>query len=81
MLGYSDADVFKAVVTVSKKVAKQAVQRNTIRRTLYDVLAANRPVLRRGIYMVRVKVGAQDVTKKQLRTELQDMIGRLEKAR
>lgn len=82
MLGYSNApDVFKTVVTVSKKVSKEAVQRNKIRRILYDVLANNRPVLKNGIYMVRVKVGAKDVSKKQLRSELQELIGRVEKAR
>lgn len=82
MLGYSASpEVFKAVVTVSKQVSKLAVQRNKIRRMLYDVLAINRPALRDGIYMVRVKVGAATVTKKQLQMELQELIGRVEKAR
>lgn len=81
-LAYSAApEVFKAVVTVSKKVCKEAVRRNELRRTLYDVLANNKPVLKNGIYMVRLKNNANTASKKQLREELQHLIGRVEESR
>lgn len=78
ILAYSEtAHDFKAVVIVSKKVFKKAVDRNKVRRGLYGILAQNKAALQQGVYIVRVKTSAQYTSSTQLQQELQQLINRL----
>ena len=78
MLAYTETShEFKAVVIVSKKVSKKAVERNRTRRMLYSVLAKNREALQHGVYIVRVKVAAKSIADTQLKQELQQLLNRL----
>lgn len=78
---YKHTDLFQVSIVVSKKVSKVAVRRNTIRRCLYDVFAKHKEYLEGGMYVLRVKVGAEKVTKRQLCGELEELIGRVVKTR
>jgi ribonuclease P protein component len=71
-------------VVVSKKVAKQAVMRNRLRRRLYGVVerffnVTNSPVLFQGIFIL--KPGAAKATRASLATEAADLLAQIQKSR
>ncbi len=71
-------------VVVSKKIAKQAVVRNRLRRRLYGVVerffkATNSPALHQGIFIL--KPGAAKATRTSLATEAADLLAQINKSR
>lgn len=80
-INYTPGDNFKAGVVVSKKVSKKAVDRNRMRRVLYSILAQNKPMLPQGMYVVRVKNTASEVSAIDLKKELRRLLGQIEKSR
>lgn len=70
---------FKGSVVVSKKVSTKAVVRNRIRRVLYAILSQNRPLLPVGTYVVRVKVGGEEVPVNNLKRDLRRILGTIER--
>lgn len=62
----------KMAVSVSKKVSKSAVTRNTLRRRTYAVIKGMIPSLHRGAYLLSAKprLGAEKTRGEVLRKEL-----------
>lgn len=70
-LAWFPADgVWKVGVVVSKKVSKNAVDRNRIRRSLYEVTREFMYISPSGYYMVRLKKGAKNKSLKKMRSDL-----------
>ena len=74
-----DSAEFKAAVVVPKKVAKQAVSRNQLRRQLYHVLKEQK--IEHGSYIVIVKPQARGVSFKEIGAVLQHVVGRAQYSR
>jgi len=77
-LVFSPHPTFHGSVVVSKKVSKQAVTRNTIRRRIYSELRTLRTV-RVGVYIVMVKPSLNTLTKKEMQVEISALIERMRK--
>lgn len=70
----------KVAVSVSKKVAKSAVDRNTTRRRVYAVVQDEITKLKQGLYLIVAKKGAQDVKGEALRKEILELLNSAQRA-
>ncbi len=61
-------------VSVSKKVSKSAVDRNTLRRRTYSVLMSLLPKLNKGLYLIRAKPGAKGLHGEKLTNEITKLL-------
>jgi len=80
---HTPAPTFKASVVVGKKVAKQAVGRNRLRREVYGALAqyqANHPGVS-GWYIIIMKPPLAKATKAQRQVVHQDILAQMTKSR
>lgn len=76
-LVYHPYDSFHASVVISKKVSRGAVERNKMRRRIYDCLRRHgRAGTLSGVFIVIAKQGAAKLPYHELSQELVDMIGR-----
>ncbi len=74
---YVPEETLTASVVVSKKIAKTAVSRNTLRRRVYNLLRnASKEQSLRGGYIVIAKQGASDIPFRELKAEIIDLIGK-----
>jgi ribonuclease P protein component len=64
----------RAGVSVSKKVSKSAVVRNKVRRRTYSTLRDIVGTLKRGIYLVSAKKGADKLTFEKLSEEIGTLV-------
>lgn len=71
---------FHASVVVSKKVAKLAVTRNTLRRRVYAKLAALKNKEKTGVFIAVLKPSFGALTKKMAQEEVTQLIVKIEKA-
>ncbi len=62
--------VWKVGVVISKKVMKNAVDRNRVRRSLYEVARQFMYVSPNGYYIVHIKKEAKHTSLKQVRSDL-----------
>jgi ribonuclease P protein component len=69
-IGVSGEKTARAAVSVSKKVSKSAVVRNSIRRRTYSALAPHLPSLSTGLYLVVAKSGAEKLKGEALNKEI-----------
>jgi ribonuclease P protein component len=60
----------RVAVSISKKVAKSAVARNTFRRRAYSALRPRLAGLKNGLYLFAAKPGADKLRGEKLSTEL-----------
>lgn len=74
---YSPLPDFHASVVVSKKVHKQAVVRNKVRRQIYAQLRAKLNQKHPGVFIVIVKPGYLKLKKDQMQGELTQTVGRI----
>jgi ribonuclease P protein component len=65
-----------AAVSVSKKIARKAVERNLIRRRVYSALKGIIPNLKPGLYLVVAKAGAREIKGEKLRAELKELFSK-----
>jgi ribonuclease P protein component len=77
-LVFTPHPTFHGSVVVSKKVSKQAVTRNTIRRRMYAQLRTLR-IVRTGVYIVMVKPSLVTLTKQAAQAEMSALIERMRK--
>jgi ribonuclease P protein component len=75
----SPTPTFHGSVVVSKKVAKLAVERNSMRRRIYGELRQLR-VVRPATYIVMVRPEYVKLTKREAKAELESLIGRIVKS-
>lgn len=61
-------------VSVSKKVSKLAVVRNTVRRRAYSALYPSATSLPKGLYLLVAKPGAERIKGAPLKTELEELL-------
>ncbi len=61
-------------VSVSKKVSKSAVARNTLRRRTYAVLRDLLPKLGNGLYLISAKPSAKDLRGDRLKNEITELL-------
>ncbi len=81
-LVYTLRDTLKASVVVSKKVAKNAVDRNRLRRRAYGVIERlHKTESRTGVFIVMYKSGALTASRLSLQTELEALLAQIRKAR
>lgn len=69
-IGISSQPSARIAVSVSKKISKSAVVRNTIRRRAYSALSHQLAMLPKGLYLVVAKAGADKVKGEALEKEL-----------
>lgn len=75
---YTPQADFKAAVVVGKKVYKQAVKRNLLRRRLYSQLFNfQKEHSLTGVYLVLVKPAAKNLTKKEINNDLVTVLGNI----
>ena len=70
---------FHGSVVVSKKVSKQAVTRNTVRRRVYAQLYGLKTEHKKGVWIVLIKPPYTLLTKQSARTQIQLLIERAAK--
>ena len=63
----------KVVISVSKKVAKKAVTRNTIRRRIRPIVSELITNLRPATYFIVAQPGAENIKGEELKRELQKL--------
>jgi ribonuclease P protein component len=68
------ASTVRVGVTVSKKVAKSAVTRNTVRRRVYAVVRALMPKLKPGLYLIVAQRGAEKEKGAALEREISSLL-------
>ncbi|MSR87802.1 MAG: ribonuclease P protein component [Candidatus Zambryskibacteria bacterium] len=68
------SDTVQTVISVSKKLYKQAVVRNTIKRRIRPILREIKPTLKPAVYIVIIKAGAQNLRGEELKNELTSLI-------
>ena len=74
----SPAETFSGAVVVGKKVFKQAVKRNQLRRRLYGVLYRwQQQSPRTGVYIILAKPTARSATRRALLDETQSLLARV----
>lgn len=61
-------------VSVSKKVAKSAVARNTLRRRVYEVVRNRISKLPKGMYLIRAKAGSPVIKGNKLVAEIEPLL-------
>lgn len=66
---------FKAAVAVSKKVSKKAVDRNRLRRIIYDALFEYRDIPAH--MLISVKKSAKDNASENIRREIKELRGKI----
>jgi ribonuclease P protein component len=77
---YTPHTTFKAAVVVAKKVAKQAHERNTIRRRLYTALAHfKKNSQTTGVYIVLTKPAVADLTRLEQPAALESVLSQIPK--
>lgn len=64
---YTESDTFHASAVVGKKVAKKAVDRNSLRRRLYAVLYAQKKVTPHRTYILIAKPPLKHASRKEAR--------------
>lgn len=64
-------------VSVSKKISKSAVVRNTIRRRTYSVMDEAVQELSRGLYLFVAKPGSEKLKGKKLKDEIKKLVLKL----
>ncbi len=79
-LSRSNSLSFHGAVVVSKKVAKSAVTRNTLRRRVYAQLYGTKSAGVTGVFIVFLKPGAAAISKAALRVAVRELIERSVKA-
>lgn len=78
---YTKAADFRASVVVSKKVAKNAVDRNRLRRRAYGVVERfGKAHAVGGTYIILYKTGALKVARLVLQSQLEALLAQIEKA-
>lgn len=74
-LRISPSDTTEVIISISKKVAKKAVERNTIKRRVRAVMRNILKSLKPATYLVVAKVGAGEVSGEELKAELKKLLG------
>ncbi len=74
---YTPHPTFHGAVVVSKKVAKLAVTRNTIRRRIYAMLRTHAIHRQGGVYIVVVKKPITDATRGTVAKSIAETLSRL----
>ena len=69
----SSSDKIKLVISVSKKVSKYAVTRNTIKRRVRAIMRNLIKSLEPGTYVIVAKSGAEKIKGKELESELKSL--------
>ena len=64
------AETVKTIISISKKVSKSAVIRNTIRRRIRPILQELSPRLKSSAYFIVANPGAEKIKGKELAKEL-----------
>gem|GEM_PF-1993236 len=72
---FSSADETRLVISVSKKISKKAVIRNTIKRRIRAIMRDLIKNLNPGVYLVVAKADAEHVKGKELENELRLLLG------
>jgi len=72
-LRVSSSPEFKVIVSVSKKVCKLAVERNTVRRRVKAVMINLKKDLKPGLYHFSAKSGSIEVLGKELEGEIRGL--------
>jgi ribonuclease P protein component len=79
---YAPHDTFHGSVVVGKKVAKKAVDRNTLRRRLYaQVYSQLRTSTPPGVYIVVAKAGFASLGRKAAAAEATELLQKVQKMR
>ena len=73
-LRLSASDKVEIIISISKKVSKHAVTRNTVKRRVRAVMRGLVKDLKPGIYMIVAKAGAESIKGKELETEIRGII-------
>jgi ribonuclease P protein component len=73
-LRYSPSEELKLIISVSKKVAKKAVDRNLIKRRVRAILRKPSPLLKPGTYLFITRSGALDIKGEALKSELEELL-------
>jgi ribonuclease P protein component len=68
----------RVIISVSKKVSKKAVTRNTVRRRVRAVLQELRSKLKPATYFIVANTGAPNVRAAELASELRNLMKREE---
>lgn len=77
-LVYSPAPTFHAAVVVGKKVYKRAVDRNRLRRRLYNIIyRASREKNLKGVYIVLSKPEVKNFDFATIKDSLENLVGLL----
>jgi ribonuclease P protein component len=72
---FSPADeITRVAVSVSKKVAKSAAERNKIRRRTYSVLRLTLPDMRNGLYLFSARSGASALAGEKIAVEIHGLL-------
>ncbi len=73
-LRFADSTGVRVAVSVSKKVSKSAVVRNTIRRRMYALVRDVVPTMRPGLFLFIAKPKAETVKGEALKAELSTLL-------
>lgn len=73
-LQVKSSDTVRVIISVSKKVSKSAVVRNTIRRRIRPIIRELTPNLKTGTYLIVVKPNAEKIKGEELKNELIKLI-------
>jgi ribonuclease P protein component len=79
-LGLSNEKQARVAVSVSKKVSKSAVVRNTVRRRAYSVVSPLLASLPTGLYLIMAKVGAEKIKGEALQKEISALLKATERS-
>ncbi len=74
---FSPYPTLHASVVVSKKVAKQAVERNQFRRSVYGILQTKKQNGLTGVFILILSPQVKQMTKRQFRLTTQTLIERI----
>lgn len=66
----------RVAVSVSKKVSKSAVRRNKVRRRVYSTVSKIIPGLKKGLYLVVSRPGADKLSFFELETEIRRLFSK-----
>jgi|SRR3989344_8070370 len=70
----ANSETPRLAVSVSKKVSKSAVVRNTVRRRVYATVSTFLPTLTKNLFLIIAKPGSQLVKSEALRAELAGLL-------
>jgi ribonuclease P protein component len=79
-LGDSASKSARVAVSVSKKVSKLAVTRNTVRRRAYTCISPLLASLPAGLYLIMAKAGAEKIKGEALALELAGLLKAVERS-